>query len=569
VAPDVQEHAKLFRGLFKSAPDAVVIVDERGQIVLANEQTEKLFGFSREELLGQAIEILLPYGLRDRHRQHRADYMTSPHSRPMGVGLELYALHKDGREIPVEISLSPLKTSQGLLISSDIRDISERKRAEGRLRRFARQQEVIAELGMYALEVTDLQTLLDEVSRRMCEALEVDFCKVLELQPGGETLLLKAGSGWREGSVGQVTLGTGSKSLAGYALQSGRPVIAEDLTAETRFEVPSLLQEHGVMSSMMVIILGNGAPYGLLGVDSLQKSTFSQDDVHTLQAAAGLLSHWIHRKQAEDALRDSEARYRGVVEQATVGIAQTDLEGRFTFVNDRYCAIVGRTREELLGGLRMQDITAEEDLPRNMVQFQRMIEYGTGFSIEKRYMRPDGSRIWIKNEVSLVYGANGHPFYAQAITQDITERRQAEEALRELNETLEARVEKRTQALRESEARFATAFHASPTPTIILDLDSLRFLDVNESFLKLLGYERDDIVKHSLYELKLLLESEKRRPAIAQLRAGQPLATMEVSLRTRAGGLRTVLSRIYDKLNVPSRAEVIIWARQRGMVELE
>jgi hypothetical protein len=124
----------------------------------------------------------------------------------------------------------------------------------------------------------------------------------LSTAPGGHHLqtsgwgYVKAGSGWREGSVGHVALATGTKSLAGYTLHSGQPVIAEDLTAETRFEVPPLLQEHGVMSSMMVIIPGNGRPFGVLVVDSLQRSTFGPDDVYTLQAAAGLLGQWLQRE---------------------------------------------------------------------------------------------------------------------------------------------------------------------------------------------------------------------------------------------------------------------------------
>jgi PAS domain S-box-containing protein len=133
------------------------------------------------------------------------------------------------------------------------------------------------------------------------------------------------------------------------------------------------------------------------------------------------------RVRAQRALRDSEARYRGIVDQATVGIAQCDLTGKITFVNDRFCEVVGRSREELLGGLRMQDITHEEDLARNLLLFKRLIEDRMKFSIEKRYVRPDGEHIWIENEVMLVYDADGRPLYVQAITQDITERRHAEE----------------------------------------------------------------------------------------------------------------------------------------------
>ncbi len=125
---------KTLRDLIDAAPDALVVVDERGEILLVNAQAEALFGYRRDEIVGRTVEILVPGGAHGRHAAARAAYLTEPRARPMGAGLDLLARRKDGTEFPAEISLSPLETARGLLVSSSIRDVSERRRLEKELR---------------------------------------------------------------------------------------------------------------------------------------------------------------------------------------------------------------------------------------------------------------------------------------------------------------------------------------------------------------------------------------------------------------------------------------------------
>ena len=125
-----------FRGLLEAAPDGLIIVGADGRIQLVNGQIEKLFGYRRDELLGQPIEILVPARYREGHPEHRSGYFADPRSRPMGAGLDLHAVRKDGSEFPAEISLAPMMTPEGILVTAAIRDVSERKRAEDRFRGF-------------------------------------------------------------------------------------------------------------------------------------------------------------------------------------------------------------------------------------------------------------------------------------------------------------------------------------------------------------------------------------------------------------------------------------------------
>jgi len=178
------------------------------------------------------------------------------------------------------------------------------------LRLRIRQQELLAELGVLALQGTSFVEMLNHTARVTAEGLGAEYCKVMEYMPSQSRLLVRAGVGWDEGVVGHATVGADLASPAGYALRTGKPVISNHLENEQRFRTPELLIEHGIRRAMNVILQGDGSPFGVLEADSRSDGEFSEHDIAFLQGAANILGMAIEQQQYQRKLQAALERHQ-------------------------------------------------------------------------------------------------------------------------------------------------------------------------------------------------------------------------------------------------------------------
>jgi len=178
------------------------------------------------------------------------------------------------------------------------------------LKQRIRQQELLAELGVFALKGTSFIEMLNHAAKITAEGLGAEYCKVMEYLPAENRFLVRAGVGWDEGIVGHATVGADLASPAGYALQTGKPVISNHLENEQRFRTPELLLEHGIRRAMNVILQGDGSPFGVLEVDSRSEGEFGEHDITFLQGAANILGMALEQQQYKRKLQAALDRHQ-------------------------------------------------------------------------------------------------------------------------------------------------------------------------------------------------------------------------------------------------------------------
>ncbi len=352
-----------------------------------------------------------PPRLRDHQVVSGISVILGEPGRPFGV----MGTHSTRRKTFTEHDINFLTA-----IANTLATIIERRHTERETRDRVRQQAAVVELGRRALAGTEMTDLMQYTAEVVARTLDNEFCKVLELQPDGHTLRLIAGVGWKDGYVGSKLLNAGTASHAGFTLVSSGPVIIEDLRTESRFTEP-LLQEHGVISGMSVLIEGHGQPFGVVGTHSRQRKRFTADDVTFLAAVANVLAAAIERKRVEQHLRESEERFRRAQQSANIAAYEWDLRSGAVRWSEELPVLKGLAPHDQFSAW-LQNVHVE-DQQRVTETLERALARQGDFDLEIRMATPRGD-VWLAFRGQVSAGR------VLGVVFDITARKQSEELLR-------------------------------------------------------------------------------------------------------------------------------------------
>lgn len=323
--------------------------------------------------------------------------------------------------------LHPLANKIVTLTTDLQTEVAERVTVERSLARRARQQEAVANLGQLCLTSAPLETLLDEAVRVTAATLEVEYCKVLELDAGGQSLSLRAGVGWQEGVVGNARVSIDDTSQAGHTLRAASPIIVEDLATETRFSGPQLLIDHGVRSGVSVIVDPDN-PWGVLGAHSTHKRSFSHDDVNFVQSVANCLAEAIERRQAELARKASEERFRGLYDENPATFITVGASLCIESINQYGAEQLGYEAKDLIGR-PIQSLSHPDDAQLLMEYLGDCLASGRSISRwELRKQRRDGATIWVRETARGATNGNGER-NVLIVCEDVSEARALSEKL--------------------------------------------------------------------------------------------------------------------------------------------
>jgi diguanylate cyclase (GGDEF)-like protein/PAS domain S-box-containing protein len=423
----------------------------------------------------------------------------------------------------------------------------------GNLAESLRRQKVLTRFGEFALRSDSVDEILTEACRLVGEALGTDLAKVVEVQEDGETLLVRAGVGWKPGVVGHATIRAEDDTSEGHALKTHKAMISPDIAMETRFKYPAFLTDNGVKAVANVIISGSKGrpPFGILQIDSRTPRQFDEDDLDFLHSYASHLAAAVDRlrvigeiQRGEARLRESEARLARAISAAGMTTWEWDTAGDTLHFSEGFEALHGQDSGTLPSWDALQDAVHPEDQKQLAAALDRALQgEGNGsLSIEFRVTLPDGSIRWLRTTGTAKQNGGGIPGRIAGVTQDITASHDAESriAYLALHDGLTGLINRLTLRLRLDEALLRSR-RGEGCAILALDLD--RFKEVNDT----LGHAAGDAVLRSV--TSRLLDVTRETDIVARP-GGDEFVIIQSSLH-QPRDAEALAVRVISKLNQP------------------
>ena len=413
-----------YREVVEAAGDGIFTADENGVFLDVNPSGCALVQRPREEIVGRFVGDFLHPGEVDAVGITIGQVLAGE----TVVG-EWRMRLPDDTYAPVEVNATRLANGRLQGIARDIRD---RKRTEAELRRAARQQQGIAELGQHALGRAPVQQLMDEALALVTDGLGTPFAKILEWLPADDAFRLRAAIGWPASLVGTSLEPFGPESQARFTLESDAAVVVDDLTTETRFTGPTLRTERGIVSGLSVVIRSAAQPFGVLIVHGTERRRFTPDEVHFVEAVANVLAMAIARAAADDALQRSELRYRLAARATHDAMYDWDIANDRIFWSEGIHWLFGHPHGSVGPGVDWwKEYIHPDDREEMLASVSETLAAGLReWRAEYRFKRADGSYAAVRDRAYVEYAPDGTPLRAVGAMTDVTEQSRAEEAVR-------------------------------------------------------------------------------------------------------------------------------------------
>ncbi|MFN0111335.1 MAG: PAS domain S-box protein [Blastocatellia bacterium] len=515
----IRESEERFRTLAETASDVILTVNESGEIVFANSATASVFGYAAEEIIGQNMAVLIPESSRSQHIKSLASYIETGQRQISWKSIQWQGLHKDGHEVPIELSLGEFFSNGRRYFTGIIRDITNRKRREALIAGQVQIFEMIA-------TGRELTVVLDRIARLIEDVAGNLRCVIFQLDSEGDYLSIKAAPGMsKEFCEALQALPVGIRNgTCGACITEKEPQISADITCDSRWaDFLEFALSYGIRASWSTPVFdANRNPLGTIAILYQKKHVPELHEMEFVQVASHLASIAIEHHRAEEKQRKSEARFRALIEKSQDGISLTDQFGALVYASSASYRILGYEPEEVLGK-KSQHLVDSDDWPMLSKLANDLIgKPGDSDSARYRARHKNGHWIWIEATLTNLL----HEPSVQALVvnfRDITQNKLAEDALRA------------------SEERYRTLVAALDEGIILMDQNAV-MLAANASAERILGLTAEQIKNRTLFNPQWEVVHEdgspftpETFPAAITLITGTPCSNTVMGVRKPSG----------------------------------